>query len=271
MRPLPFVPVTDRPAVIAPLSPADAGDIGNLAARAAAAGADAVEWRLDALPALASEPGSLSPVAHSGDAAGAPAGIDAALSRAADGLAAIAASTAALPVLATVRTRAEGGTADLGAAYYAQLITELIRLRPAAVDVEFRRREAGELLSAANASGVCALASFHDFAATPGADELVELGEKMERAGAAVAKFAVMPHTHTDVLAVLDACERLQQRVRIPVIGIAMGAVGRSSRLIGGDFGSAATFAAVAGASAPGQLSVEQVRTVLGVLARPAD
>ena len=52
----------------------------------------------------------------------------------------------------------------------------------------------------------------------------------------------------------------------VPVIGISMGELGRATRLIGGDFGSAATFAALAGASAPGQLSAAQVGAVLDIL-----
>jgi len=53
-----------------------------------------------------------------------------------------------------------------------------------------------------------------------------------------------------------------------PVIGIAMGPSGAPTRLVGSALGCAATFATLPGSegSAPGQFTIEQVRTVLDII-----
>ena len=71
----------------------------------------------------------------------------------------------------------------------------------------------------------------------------------------------------SDVLEALKAADRGRARLRIPIIVIAMGRRGRLTRLIGGEFGSAATFATVGEGSAPGQVSVPEVRQTLQILA----
>ena len=73
-----------------------------------------------------------------------------------------------------------------------------------------------------------------------------------------------------DVVTLLDATERRFRDARRPLVTVAMGALGAPSRLVGGVFGSAATFATAGAASAPGQLPVDDVRSVLDVLARAA-
>jgi 3-dehydroquinate dehydratase-1 len=49
---------------------------------------------------------------------------------------------------------------------------------------------------------------------------------------------------------------------------MAMGGLGAVSRLCGGVFGSALTFAVGAAASAPGQVPIDEVRATLAVLQR---
>ncbi|MYM20258.1 type I 3-dehydroquinate dehydratase [Brevibacterium sp. 5221] len=286
MRPLPFAGRSGRPAIIAPLQPRSIDELAALLpGLEAAAGADALEWRLDALAALrlggaaggpehraveqrapqvhtveapTSEP-------HEPRAGDEEASRSAALEAASAGLALLR-ERCGLPVMLTVRTHSEGGMAQLDDAAYALLVEGLVALGPDAVDIEFRRADAARLLARAREAGVGGVASFHDFARTPPAERLVELCAAMEGAGADVAKFAVMPRSRSDVLAVLAALDRARTRVGVPVIGISMSELGRATRLIGGDFGSAATFAALVGASAPGQLSAAQVGAVLDIL-----
>jgi 3-dehydroquinate dehydratase-1 len=90
----------------------------------------------------------------------------------------------------------------------------------------------------------------------------------MAASGADVVKIAVTPQSTADVLTLLGATARAAETLDVPVIGIAMGELGRVSRLCGGEFGSAATFATVGEGSAPGQMTAEQVAVVRSYLPR---
>ncbi|MCT1690511.1 type I 3-dehydroquinate dehydratase [Brevibacterium sp. p3-SID960] len=246
MTSLPFVASDQPPAVIVPLVAEDLDALGRLAADCAqTAGIDAREWRVDALAA------GLSAAAGGVFSAG---------------LAAVRAHTD-LPVLLTIRTDSEGGAADLDEDAYTALIGQAIAAGPAAVDIEFARRDAGELITAAAEAGVASVASAHDFTDTPPSKQLLRTLKGMADLGADVAKIAVMPHDRSDVLEALRAADRGRARLRIPIIVIAMGRRGRLTRLIGGEFGSVATFATVGEGSAPGQVSVPEVRQTLQILA----
>jgi 3-dehydroquinate dehydratase-1 len=118
----------------------------------------------------------------------------------------------------------------------------------------------------AAAHGVPLLLSFHDFQRTPPAAELVARLRRMAQSGAAVGKVAVMPQSPADVLALLQATWEASQSLAIPVAGMSMGALGMSSRVCGGSFGSALTFAAGQAASAPGQVPLAALRAALAAL-----
>jgi len=78
----------------------------------------------------------------------------------------------------------------------------------------------------------------------------------------------VMPQSMEDVHRLLGATLQASRTLPIPVVSMAMGGPGAVTRLCGGGFGSALTFAVGAAASAPGQIAIEEVRAVLGVLQR---
>lgn len=120
--------------------------------------------------------------------------------------------------------------------------------------------------TAAKANGVALVLSFHNFSYTPGAEALEHKFLQAEQLGADVAKVAVMPRNMDDVLALLSATHAASKKARIPLISMAMGPLGAITRAAGWMFGSALTFAVGASASAPGQIAVEELNTVLGVL-----
>ena len=120
----------------------------------------------------------------------------------------------------------------------------------------------------ARRSGIQLIASFHNFQKTPAAEEIVAKLVAMERAGADIAKVAVMPQGLEDVLTVLQATLDGQKQIKLPIISMSMGAYGSLSRLFGWVFGSSVSFAVGQKASAPGQVPIEDLRTVLGVLQR---
>lgn len=74
-----------------------------------------------------------------------------------------------------------------------------------------------------------------------------------------------MPQKLEDVLTLLSLTLDAQKYLRIPVISIAMGEYGSLTRMFSWVFGSAVTFAVGENSSAPGQVPIEDLKTVLAV------
>ena len=237
------------PTIIVPITARDATELDQSAVAAAAAlDAGAVEWRVDLY----------EPFTAGG-------GIDPA--PAVSALERVAELVPDIPILATFRTTAEGGSADIPPESYLALIDALAATGlAAAVDVEYRHPVAERAIAAAHTHGTSVVASNHDFDGTPAVEEIMVRLEAMESAGADVAKIAVMPRSAADVVTLLDATERRHRLSRVPLITMSLGALGAVTRIGGGVFGSAATFATVGAASAPGQLPASDVRGVLDLL-----
>ncbi|HEY0215676.1 MAG TPA: type I 3-dehydroquinate dehydratase [Cellulomonas sp.] len=237
---------TGRPKVIVPLTARTPDELVAQAAAVLDAAPDVVEWRIDHLLAGGSST---------------PAVVDAGRR--------LLAALGGLPVLATIRTAAEGGEQALTdteyvAVYRAVLDAGLADL----VDVEVMR-EAGtvqELVDLAHAGDVAVVASNHDFDATPPQAEIERRLLLMAERGADVLKIAVMPRDPGDVLTLLAATWAVSQRTEHPLITMSMAGTGVVSRLAGGVFGSAATFGMVGRASAPGQVDVGALRAVLALV-----
>ena len=80
-----------------------------------------------------------------------------------------------------------------------------------------------------------------------------------------------MPQRLEDVLSLLSATLESSQTLDIPIVSMSMGGYGSLTRLFGGAFGSAMTFAVGASISAPGQIPIEDMTTVLGILHKSMD
>ncbi|MBQ9155568.1 MAG: type I 3-dehydroquinate dehydratase [Eubacterium sp.] len=175
-----------------------------------------------------------------------------------------------IPLLMTFRTSKEGGEKAIEDEAYAQLNinaakTGLVDM----VDVEvFTGDEiVKRLIDEAHKAGVKVVASNHDFDKTPDKDDIVSRLRKMQELGADIPKIAVMPQSKADVLTLLSATEEMYSKYADrPIITMSMAGTGVISRLCGEVFGSALTFGAAKKASAPGQMGVEDLHTVLSLL-----
>jgi 3-dehydroquinate dehydratase-1 len=116
------------------------------------------------------------------------------------------------------------------------------------------------------AHGVALIVSHHDFSGTPRQADMLETLRRAEREHADVAKLAVMPRTPSDVLALLEATAQASAALRIPVVTMSMGALGKLSRICGWQYGSSVTFGAGERVSAPGQMPIEALRGAMAAL-----
>ncbi|MCI1675024.1 MAG: type I 3-dehydroquinate dehydratase [Ancrocorticia sp.] len=234
--------------IIVPITPTDQEEAISQAAIASESGADIVEWRVDYLHDV-----SIEAVCH---------------------IAAILTTRVKQPILATFRTSAEGGRA-IGDDDYVRLLSTLISTGSIdAIDVEFFRgtdtftpaKPITEILEFARERGIPTVASYHDFStAPPRAESLARLGA-MADAGADIAKFACMPQNALDVAELFVTSAEAAERLAPPLIMLAMGSIGAVSRAAGHIFGSAATFAMVGEATAPGQMPISELRPVVAAL-----
>ena len=175
--------------------------------------------------------------------------------------------TGDIPLIFTLRSSAEGGH-PLSLSPQAM---EALRLAAADQlpfefhDVEMRSPDSltSELIRRVHARSGRVILSVHDFKGTPNDDALVSLFSRAHQLGADVAKVAVMPQSPEDVLRLLAVTKRMSQALPIPIVSISMGTLGVMSRIFGGVFGSAMTFATGAGESAPGQLPIKELREIL--------
>lgn len=232
-----------------PLVAADQADLFAQARKIAAHAPDVVEWRSDFYADLS----------------------EASLAGAAAGLRRILGDAL---LLFTLRAKAEGGhkelaPADRQAAIEGALKTRVFDL----VDVELCSGPAmvKAVIAAAHACGARVILSFHDFAETPANEVLLAKVAAMVESGADVAKFACMPRDPGDVLRVLEVT--LKARRTFPTVALcsmSMGGPGCLSRVAGFQYGSDMAFALGDKSSAPGQIPIEEARSMAEALARYA-
>lgn len=175
-----------------------------------------------------------------------------------------------IPLLFTFRSHKEGGNTVVTDKYYSKLITRVIQTKKIElIDLElfFNELDLENLVHQAKSNNILTVMSNHDFEKTPAKEEIIGRLKLMQKYGADIPKMAVMPKNTEDVLTLLEATNRMrEQDTDVPIITMAMGKLGLISRLSGEIFGSAATFAVGKEASAPGQIAIDDLRTVMGIL-----
>lgn len=171
-----------------------------------------------------------------------------------------------LPILFTFRSSGEGGNREISAKAYEKLNISVAEQQIASlVDVEvyMNKLDAGSLIDTIHQKHGIVVASNHHFDKTPSKSEMCRILKNMETLGADILKLAVMPETSEDVLNLLQTTVDLSAQTVRPIITMSMGKLGVISRISGAVFGSAVTFATVGQPSAPGQISLDKMRTIL--------
>lgn len=175
-----------------------------------------------------------------------------------------------IAVIFTLRAEKEGGFRPIDQQMRLKIINEIIKTEQIdMVDIELANRQSfiNPILETAKRHGVYTIISSHYFQNTPDKQTLLQILTDEQNAGADIAKLAVMPASPADVLTLLDATNTFTALpASVPIITVSMGKLGVISRLGGGVFGSALTFGALKQSSAPGQVSVAELKNAMGVL-----
>jgi len=174
------------------------------------------------------------------------------------------------PIVFTFRSAKEGGQKEVTSTFYVELNKSIARTKLVEViDVELfnNEKDVKDLVEAAHENGVVVIISNHDFHKTPEKEEIISRLRKAQELGGDLPKIAVMPTCAKDVITLLDATRIMNEEYADgPIITMSMAGKGIISRLSGELFGSALTFGAAKKASAPGQISVVDLRKSIELL-----
>lgn len=161
----------------------------------------------------------------------------------------------ALPVIATNRptdeqTEKERVETLVSATEYAEAVD---------IDVSSPKDSIERVVEAARDNDVTVIASHHDFEGTPPIDSMMETLERAWVVGD-VAKLAVTPEDEGDVLDLLRLTLEARDGGDGPFCAISMGALGSYTRFVAPLYGSCLTYASHGSGTAPGQLTVREMR-----------
>lgn len=160
------------------------------------------------------------------------------------------------PVMLTVRRNDQGGSFLGSEEERLKLLESLCKLEPAYIDLEYdvpadyRKR----LFEAYPKTAF--LSSYHDFTGMPA--DLEAIYQKVKTPHAHIYKIAVTAQSTLDALKMLTFVQKHSSSDKI--IGIAMGEEGKPTRILAPVVGSYLTYAILNHASAPGQLSAQELQ-----------
>ncbi|MDJ0831844.1 MAG: type I 3-dehydroquinate dehydratase [Desulfobacterales bacterium] len=185
-------------------------------------------------------------------------------------LADLRAAMQSVPLIFTCRIDTEGGIQKISQEKRLKLIRAAIQTGiPDIVDIELCNDTnfIGTILKDAKQYGSKVILSFHDFEKTPEEADILDRLVQAQNMGAHIAKAAVMPNNHNDIMVLLNATLKARtETLQIPIITMSMGKLGLVTRIVGGLFGSDITFAMGKDASSPGQIPVEDIRKAMAVI-----
>lgn len=167
---------------------------------------------------------------------------------------------AGLPVILTLRTRAEGGQWQGSRGDYRQLIRQLATSGANAIDIELNciadQPFDNELIHSLHKLGIATIISYHNVRETPPSSQLQAMVDKAQAFAADIVKIA------TQVNHPLEAHHLYQlalDNANCAMIIIGMGECGKLTRLSMPSLGSLISFAQVGKPSAAGQIPLAEM------------
>jgi 3-dehydroquinate dehydratase-1 len=161
----------------------------------------------------------------------------------------------------TIRPRNEGGQFSNDPKKRAEIITKLIQRNPLFVDVEYKLISSNDFVAdLVENENTPILISWHDFSHTPRFDDLIEQVKKM-RIYSPYIKIVTTATAIEDSIKILEMYQKIDTHINL--VAFAMGEMGVLSRVLCTVIGNAPfTYASVGAALAPGQLSIDQMKSI---------
>jgi 3-dehydroquinate dehydratase I len=166
------------------------------------------------------------------------------------------------PLVITARHPAEGGANELSLKQRVELLLHFV---PYAryIDVELRSAKSlGSVLQLAKRLKLRRIISFHDFSSTPSSRSLRAKAREAESCGADIFKIATRTDTPGQLARLFDFVGSKHAAVAVSAMGI--GKLGAVSRIVLSRRGSILNYASLRPGQIEGQLSIEQLRSVIG-------
>lgn len=166
------------------------------------------------------------------------------------------------PCLVTARHPVEGGIGELPAADREALLRRFLPLA-ALVDIEARSlAEFQDLASQAKDSGVCVVASAHDFEGPMSGETLEQIAESSYHANADVIKVAMVLNSMLDLSSLMVLTATLTEAGGL-VASMGMGPLGKVSRLTLAAAGSCLNYGYLSEPNAPGQWPAAELKRLV--------
>ena len=166
-------------------------------------------------------------------------------------------------IIFTIRTSKEGGQLTLTSEEYVGLIREIDAIyHPDYIDFEYYSHKAvfSQMLDFPNL-----VLSYHNFEEMP--EDIMEIFSELTSLAPRVVKIATMPKTEQEVLDLMNYTRGFKSiNPEQEFATMSMGKLGRISRLASDLVGSSWTFASLDQASAPGQVSLNNMKLIQEVL-----
>ena len=179
-----------------------------------------------------------------------------------------------MPILFTLRTATDGGNTDIDIEDYVKINSEISSLQMAdIIDLELSggSENVKKIVELARKNDVKTIVSNHR-KDTPTTDEIVEILKTMQDFNPDMAKIALTPKSNKDVIALLSAMDEMTENfAKIPIIAISMTNIGVITRVSQEMFNSSITFASLDKCSAPGQIGVDEMKTILRIMNKAFD
>ncbi|NVM28383.1 MAG: type I 3-dehydroquinate dehydratase [Candidatus Helarchaeota archaeon] len=164
-------------------------------------------------------------------------------------------------LILTIRKPDEGGKFAFEEAQRIELIQKCINAQTFAVDLEFSidADALTKLIQEAKKNQVKIILSFHDFQKTPDIPKMKEIILDAVKKDANYVKIIGTAASIEDNLKMLSLPQFAKEN-HIEIVAFAMGGKGTVSRILSPIFGAAFTFAALDKPTAPGQISIDDMK-----------
>jgi len=168
------------------------------------------------------------------------------------------------PWIACNRKKEEGGAWTGSESARIEECLKAIDLGASIVDIEFSTPDVYEIVKKIKGKAECLL-SYHNMEETPSLDDLKGIMDNQIDAGADICKVVATARSTADNITVMRLIKEFPD---IRVVSFAMGPVGQVSRILSPLVGGYYTYASIEPGkeSAAGQLTVEELREIFGIL-----